>query len=302
MGRYVRANFRSRKSLARFLKQLNSMPPIEWPPQLNRAWIILHKEMSLPHTEALSVIFASVSAAHLYLQAESAQVRQIQEFGARAKVTKFFFRIARCASRAPVAVRARLDARIMPLVKEAIIDLEAIESIFDAIRVTFEEFPDFKASRAAITTIDGMNRTDFSMIRMTFRKKLEEAIHELANMVVNKNTVTVSLLNILAASLAEVKSSRFSAQSHSLITKYVEDVARIWRHAKLMPTRARSCEDCAYTSRFHRYVELLLEGLADSEEDHFKPPPNGSRNNREINRMHYHWYVSDDHVRAALGA
>jgi hypothetical protein len=303
VGRHVQANFRSRKSLARFLNQLKSVTTRQWPQRLKNAWILLQSEMSLPNSEALSVIFDSVSAAHRYLQAENTQVGQIEEFRARTKIKRFYFRIAKCANRAPAVIRASLDARIFPLVKESVSDLEIIESIFDAIRATFEEFPAFEASRTALKLIEGINRTDFSMLRITFRKESEKSLHELVNTVaMKKGTTTIRLLNILATSIDDTKLSRLSPQSHFLIKNYVAEVAEIWRRAGLKPSRARRFEDCSYTSKFHRFVELLLEGVAESRENLSRARSNGARSSSENDRMYYHWYVSDDHVRAALGA
>jgi hypothetical protein len=257
--------------------------------------------MRLPSSEALSVIFDSVSAAQKYLREENRQVKIIEEFKARKTIKRLFFRISKCTSRAPVAIRGRLAARVYPIIKESVIDLEATETIFDAIRSTFEEFPDLEASRVALESIDDICRADFSLLGITFQKDLEEAIKEIVNTeATNQITATVKFLNILGTSLDDAKRSRPRAQSHGLITKYVAEVAQIWRHAELKPARARSSEDGEYTSKFHRFVEYILAGLADPQENHSKLPLKGSRNNSEIDRMHYDWHVSDDHVRAAL--
>jgi hypothetical protein len=181
VGRHVGANFCQRKSQARILSQLKSTPPSGWPPQLNKAWIILHKEMRLRSSESLSVIFDSVSAAQKYLREENRQVKIIEEFEARGKIKRLFFRISKCTSRAPVAIRGRLDARVHPIIKESVIDLETIESIFDAIRSIFDEFPEFEASRVALKSIDNICRADFSLLGISFQKDLEEAIKKIVN-------------------------------------------------------------------------------------------------------------------------
>ena len=144
-GRVVRANAFARRSLPKFRLRLRSTRPSDWPPHLVRAWQIVNGTLGLSDGEALSVMLDSVSAAHGCVVAENQGVNQIEEREALKKVRKACKRALERIEDAPSDVsaklRRRLDKEIRPLIREPVIDLEVIQSIFEAAAGVFGEFP-----------------------------------------------------------------------------------------------------------------------------------------------------------------
>jgi hypothetical protein len=297
MARHVRATLFPRKSLPNLLLELQSRSPAEWPLHLYDAWLILHDEMAVPDDKCLAVVLDSVSSAHRFLAEENRQICKIEEFRICGKIAKLFGRVSRRASRAPAALRRHLDARIGPLIQDSVIDLEVIESIFRAVKMVFQNFPECEATRTGLELLEELGSADFSLVTGAFRSDLEQTIFELVNAhKVKRRTLTVRLLNVLAAAIDGTKTSRPSSMSYRHVTSYVRRIAQIWRSADLRPTRARSFWDKAYESKFHRFAELVLAGLANL----------GLKRQEFCTRTKagyatYEWHLSEAYVRAALG-
>ena len=102
---------------------------------------LLCNELGLTEEEMLTIVTGSVTAAHDCARAINRRSVDIIEFKARDKLGVAFARIAKCAKRAPAKLRRRLNERLIPLIREAPIDLEVIEAIFDAAVAAFWEFP-----------------------------------------------------------------------------------------------------------------------------------------------------------------
>ena len=313
MARLVRRNLYSRKSLPRLLFQLRRTSPCEWPPELHEALTILRDELGLPNPKALSVIFGSVTAAHSLLKNENSHAQKYERLRVRRKVAKLCKRLWKCANRAPAVIRRRLDMRILRLIRRCTIDLEVIEAVFQAIKLTFQGFPNCEASKTALEAFegapveaieikgrkskDGIIPVDFSAAQLTFHADLQKAMVDIVHGPKGRGcTATVRLLQALAAELDNSKPLKTS--SHELFAAYLAEIAEVWRQVGLRPTRARDFMDPTYKSRFHRFAELILTWLTESSEKQLPPPASGSRIfSLEIAPD---WRISDDHVRAAL--
>jgi hypothetical protein len=297
MARHVRATFFPRIPLYSLLLELKLRSPTEWPLHLYDAWLILHDEMAVPTDKCLAVVLDSVSSANHLLAEENRQICKIEEFRVCRKIAKIFGRVSRCASRAPAALRRHLDARIGPLIQDSVIDLEVIESIFRAVKMVFQNFPECEATRSGLKLLEETSSADFSLVTRAFRGDLEQTIFELVNAPKAKRcTLTVRLLNVLAAAIEGTKTSRPSSMGYRHVTSYVHRIAQVWRSADLRPTRARSFWDKAYESKFHRFTEFVLAGLVNLG---MKRQEFSART--KAGYAMYEWHLSEDHVRAALG-
>jgi len=219
----------------------------------------------------------------------------MEEFRACEKIAILFGRVSRCANRAPADVRRHLDARILPIIQDSVVDLEVIESIYRAVKLVFQHFPECKATRTGLELLEEISSADFNLVTRAFCSELEHAIFELLNAPnAKRRTLTVRLLNVLAAAINGSKTSRPSSKGCRYLINYVRRIAQIWRSAGLRPTRARSFWDKTYESKFHRFAELVLAGLANLG------------NKRQDSKTKagyamYEWHLSDAYVRAALG-
>lgn len=132
MRRQARPIHLARRRLGPLLLALKSSPAEKWPKLLSMARRLLCNELGLTEEEMLTVVTGSVTAAHGCARAINRRSVDIIEFKARDKLGVAFARIAKCAKRAPAKLRRRLNERLIPLIREAPIDLEVIEAIFDA--------------------------------------------------------------------------------------------------------------------------------------------------------------------------
>ena len=297
MARHVRATFFPRISLPNLILGLQLRSPAEWPPHLYDAWSILHDEMAVPDDKCIVVVVESVSSAHRLLAEENRQICKIEEFRVCGKIAKLMRRVSRCASRAPAVLRRHLDARISPLILDSVIDLEVLESVFRAVKMVFQNFPECEATRTVLESLEEISSADFSLVTRAFRSDLEQTIFELVNAPkAKRRTLTVRLLNVLAAAIEGTKTSRPSPMCYLHVTNYVHRIAQIWRSADLRPARARSFWDSAYESRFHRFAELVLAGFVNLGK---KQQEYCARANTSY--ATYNWHLSEAYVRAALG-
>ena len=91
------------------------------------------------------MILYSVSAAHRCVGAENQRANRIGEVEALEKVRNACERVLKRLQHSPAEVSAkllrRLDEEIHPLIREPVIDLEVIQSIFEAVASVLDEFP-----------------------------------------------------------------------------------------------------------------------------------------------------------------
>jgi hypothetical protein len=289
MGRKASVDFRARRSLPQLLLRLRSKPNGEWPPPLSDAWQILNSDLKLPHVKALPVILESVSAAQQCLKAQNQQLRDLEQIEAATRIRRVCNRISKGINRASVALGRRLDLAILPLVQTPPIDLEVIESIFEAAATIFEEFPEGETFCTAIRALRDLPTAPFYSLDIALRSEAEKAI---SNFAVSSNVKPQIRATDVFATLAEAldgaKIKKPTTQSGISITHYVSAVAEIWRRAGLKPSRGVGFLNVDYMTRFHRFANLVLIAISD---------PGGPCNRGEISKREL---VSDHHVRTAL--
>ena len=241
------------------------------------------------------------------------------------KARQAFARLARCAHRAPAALRRSLDESIQPLVDGDVADSEVIEGILAATATVCMRFLDNEAARTALSVLSVTSSkgrriiglcSDYSGLGFDSRRKSELALTALAR--TPTGTVTASsVFEALSASIAADRPSDARADVSDLIVCYVAVVAVLWREVGLRPTRATRRWDPKYKSRFHRFVELVLTAMTE---------PSSRRHDENIDliakkiraahgqllsevrpfvsprlrRSDVEWLVSEDHVKKAL--
>lgn len=290
MGRKARVDLRARRSLSQFLLLLRSKPVCDWPPPLSEAWKILNSELELPPGKALSIVLNSAAAAHQCVKAQNLQLTDLARAQARAKIQKACKRISNGISRAPAALRRRLDQAMLPLIQVSAVDLEVIKSIFEVSTTIFEEFADSNSSSTALRALRELRAAPFSTLGMAVRREVEKAIVGLvaasSNAKIEPSAATV--FATMADALGSDKTEKLSAQSSRAITSYVADLAEIWRRAGQKPSRV-IIFSMEFRSKFHRFADLVLTAMADPRAD--------SRQELVSSRQEL---VSDDDVKAAL--
>ena len=273
-GRVVHANAFARRSLPKFLLRLEFTQPSDWPPHLLRAWQIVNGTLGLSAREALSVMLDSVSAAHRCVVAENQGVNQIEEREALKKVRTACKRVLERIEDAPSDVsaklRRRLDKEILPLIREPVIDLEVIQAIFEAAAGVFGEFP--KRGRSPLPNLlHEVQESRLSTLGATLRRKLELAITDLGNPSAAKRADAVQVFETLAGILFAEKTPKIKTGTHLLRSKYVGELAAIWRRAGLKPSRANHPSNPNYRSKFHRFAEFVLTEIAQPQSRRHDP-------------------------------
>src|SRR5262249_7708127 len=326
MRRHAHANPLLRRKQDKLLDGLNSKAPSEWPRHLNLAWVILHDELNVAEQPALSVMNASVSAAHSCAQAVNRRIGNISEFQSRNKLRKAFERTAKCTKRAPAELRRPLNAAIIPLIQGEFVDLEVIETIFDAAAEVFSEYSHHEAAKTALAVltyqVPGGERyttvkNGFPGLSARDRIKSEKALTALGRASKKRKTTASDVFITLASVLQSKQSSKLNSQINTLMVDYVAAVAEIWSRTGLRPSRARHPADPAYKSRFHRFVDLVLTEMfepgARRHDDsldavhrqtqlaHKKLPQElRSIASTALRRADVEWLVSTDHIAKAL--
>jgi hypothetical protein len=326
MRRHTRANPLVRRRLSKLIEDLKSEAPRKWPRRFSLAWVILHDELNLAEQPARSVLDSSASAAHACAQAINRRVENIVEFQTCSKLHKAFERIAKCAERAPAALRRRLDVAIIPLIQNKYIDLEVIEAIFDGAVEVFSEYSHHEAAKTALAVLTyqvaGDERyptvkNEFPGLSAEDRIKSEKALTALGKASKKRKATTSDVFAALAGALRTEQSAKLNSQIHTLIVDYVAAVADVWRRAGLKPSRARHPTDPAYRSRFHRFVDLVLTEMVEPwarrhDDDlgavrretrlaHEKLRPEfRSIASSALRRADIEWLVSVDHIVKAL--
>ena len=256
MGRKARVTFRARRSFARFQDNLKSEHPF-------LAWQIL-SELRLPPAKARFVILQTVCAAQNFVKAQNKQAADVVAAEAQLKIAKASKQVSNSVKRAPSGVRRRLNQEIFSIIQVAIVDLEVVESIFDATTALFKETLADKPSAAPLPSLRRL-RIDFSTLGMRLQLKIQDAIAEIALTSGAKDQdATFDVFAKIAAVIRDEGITKTSFQmSAGLITRYVTAVAAIWQQAGLRPSRVTKSLDPADKSKFHRFAELVLTEMLE---------------------------------------
>ena len=324
MRRRARVIHLARRRLDPLILELKSKPTKEWPPHLNEACKLLRKS-DFSDKELRSVVVRSISAAQACAREINRRSDDVVRCRAVGTLATAFRRVANCAKRAPLKLRKRLNDVVVPLILNKSVDLEIIDAIFDAVAKVFFEFPEEESATTALRVMCGLPpdhdhdiviKSDFSVLDNIYQRKAEKAITTIAE-ASNKKTIVPDTFDALASTLNSAQSKKVSAEVHTLIVDYVAKVAKVWLAAGLKPSRAWHEYDRKYTSRFHRFVDLVLTAVTEpwtqrhlvSVDDvrqqarlaHARLPASlrriASPAPKQTDIM---WPVSDDHIKKAL--
>ena len=226
MRRHTRANPFVRRRLSKLIEDLKSEAPRKWPRRFNLAWVILHDELNLAEQPAQSVL---ILLPQLHMRAPRQLIggsKIFVEFQTRNKLHKAFERIAKCAERAPAALRRHLDVAIIPLIQNGHIDLEVIETIFDAAVEVFSEYSRQEAAKTALSVLTyqapGGDRyttvkNDFPGLSAKERVKSEKCSHNSGIASKKRRTTASDVFAALAGALQSEQSAKLNSQIHILI-------------------------------------------------------------------------------------
>jgi hypothetical protein len=250
-------------------RRLNSKPPSEWPEHVKLAWAILRDELQVTEERALRLIRDSILAAQTCAEAVNLRSRNIAEANARAKMCLTLKRLGKCCRRASAGVRQRLDEAVLPLLAQDPIDSEVIEAILDAAATEFELFSGQDAAatafRAMVVTIKGRDpsnwlKNNYVGLRPETQRSCEAALSKLAK---KRSAKAHMVFDALAAALDKPPAGKKDPATAKLRSKYVSDLALLWRTAGLYPGRACNPGDSSHKSKFHRYSDLILTAVAE---------------------------------------
>jgi len=151
MRRRARVSHLARRRLDPLIVELKSKPTEEWPAHLNEAYKLLGKS-DLSDKEIRSIVVRSISAAQACARKINRRSDDLVRHSAVGRLAKAFRRIAKCAKRAPLKLRKRLNEVVVPLILNKSVDAKFLTRYLMQSRKYFPNFP--KKNRR--TTISGL--------------------------------------------------------------------------------------------------------------------------------------------------
>ncbi len=260
----VQARIKSR------VRRIESTPVTQWPEHIKRAWEILPKNSKITEKTALALIVDSICAAQLCLVAVNRRSDQLVEGSCRHKLCAAFKRLARCCRRASAALRNRLDGAIAPRLQHGYVDLELVEDILDAAVIELDKFPKESAAKTARATmlVTMADREPSNWIKNAYgglhpesQRNSELALAKLRNQ--EGGITAAAVFEALASALDAQQPRKTDIEVNAIVRDYVAAVASLWRGAGLYPSRARNFYDPTYTSRVHRFADLILTAVVE---------------------------------------
>jgi hypothetical protein len=278
-------------------------PPSDWPPHLLGAWIILKDELALPDDQARSIIMKAVSVAQDCVKAQTQGLQEIQVLRARMAIRDGCRRIANCINRAPAPIRRQLDDAVTALLRELVIDTEVMQEILSATFRALRRCPKKALARTALGAVRKIKRAHYEALDIESRTATESALSELAvNSPPKEPIKAANVFDAAAIALTADQKPLTNRHVQVLITRYVANLAHIWRQAELEPSRGISYLNEAYRSKFHRFAELILVEISApwSLQHELRDLPEEHEPWKAMQDADYQWVVSDYHVRSVL--
>jgi hypothetical protein len=197
---------------------------------------------------------------------ERAQAEEVYERSSKVKAA--FGRLSHCIARAPAKLRRLLDGKMSAALEGGHVDLEVIEDLLVTSRTAFEQFPHAEAAQAALSAL-GVNRpygydtigliNDFSSLS----PPLQENCKSTLSPVVKKRRKVTAAAVFKALGDGITVSPRQPRGASDIVIDYVAAVAADWRISGLRAGRAFKHDDSTYTSKFHRFCDLVLTALVE---------------------------------------
>jgi hypothetical protein len=306
-----------RTPLANRIGELRSKPVPEWPQQLQLALATL-LQLKVQDQTARQIIIESRVAAQSCARRINCQATTAVQDRMRTKLSAAFLRIGNCVARASSHLRAELDEAVACWNP---VDIEAMEEMLEAVGTIFERYRNEKPAQTALRAMSsnitdqgrgfGIN-IDYSALHPGDHLSLE------TELTASKGPKRASELFLTMGSVLASDGKKATTQIHCIITDYVADLVGIWERAGLRPSRAVHRDKPDYTSKFHRYTDLVLTVATEPWSRRHDDNLGAAR--REIHRaaaallpeIRQHvstalprrdveWLVRDNHIRAALG-
>jgi hypothetical protein len=244
--------------------------PRGWVHHLQLAWTTLHHDLRIPAPKARELIARSVKAAYECATRMNERVQRVNEEELTSRVKQAFERLSHCAKRAPARLRRLLDEKIVLLLRDGEVDLEKIEALFQVSREAFERFPDLEPATTGLSAL-GVYRqhgydsiglaTDVSSLSPPLQASCISTLSRALAGGAELGAETV--FDLLADGLPPP--ARLAAGAADITIDYVAAVAAAWRGAGLRATRAFRRRDSGYTSKFHRFCDLVLTALVEPQ-------------------------------------
>jgi hypothetical protein len=224
------------------------------PRHLQLAWTILRESgLSARQTRVLlhkSAVAAYGCAGRLNERAQTAEVHERSS----------------CATRAPAELRHLLDEKMSAALEGGNVDLEVIEDLLVTSRIVFEQFSQAEAAQIALSAL-GIEReygydtigliNDFSALSPPLQENCKSAL----SLAVKKRR-KIGAATVFKSLADGVTNSRRPPRGASdIVINYVAALAGDWRSGGLRAGRAVKHDDSSYTSKFHRFCDLVLTAL-----------------------------------------
>jgi hypothetical protein len=161
-----------------------------------------------------------------------------------------------------------LDEKIHHLLQDGDVDREIMETLFRASRGAFEQFPESEAAQTALSALGAYSEHGYDTIAVSddfsaLSSPLQDSCTSALSRAIQKGDLSG------AAAVFETLAEAISVPSQppraaaDIVADYVVAVAVAWRSAGLRVGRASKFDDAAYTSKFHRFCDLVLTALVE---------------------------------------
>lgn len=310
----------ARTNLRRLQASLRAAAPTNWRRHLAQAFEVLNK---LDEPRARDLLVEAVAAAHACACGIDARVTARSREEARNKATKAFARLARCAARASAELRRRLDRMVKTVLSRGAcdaVDLQRLVHRTGEVCRKFDEepaatalrtigFPESSDQRAVVLV------THIEALHPAVRRRAEEAVSQLSQEH-HLSWTASQVFTAVAAALSTQHPDNKASQISDLLVEYVRQVGEVWKAYGLKPTRARADSDPKYTSRFHKFCDLVLtallhpwslrhdENLEQIRQEiyasHLKLPSESRKQvSNSLPLRDHQWFISEDHLKRA---
>jgi hypothetical protein len=237
------------------------------PPHLQLAWTIL-RELGLPARQTRFLLHKSAVAAYGCARRLNGRAQAAEVYERSRNMKAAFARLSHCAARAPAKLRRLLDEKISVALQDGHADLEVIEDLLVTSRTVFEQFPETEAARTALSAL-GIDReygydtigliNDFSSLSPPLQEKCKSAL----SLAVKKRRKMDAAAVFKSLAGGVTISPRPPRGASDIVIDYVAAVGAEWISGGLRAGRALKGGDSSYTSKFHRFCDLVLTALVE---------------------------------------
>jgi hypothetical protein len=184
------------------------------------------------------------------------------------KVQQAFQRLSHCAKRSPATLRQLLDDRFRGLLHNVQVDLETIASLLALSREAFEQFPESEGAQTSLSALGVYREHGYDIIGLStdflsLSPLLQESCTSALSLALQSGSPAgaVMVFEVLAQGISPPAPPPRGAAD--IVIDYVVAVAAAWRGAGLRAGRAVKFRNAVYTSKFHRFCDVVLTALVE---------------------------------------